>query len=293
MTRMLEMALAESDGGIITRTLQSESPGGLAHSAIAALRRGVTPRQDAQEALDAVLEWREAWALWSAAYTPYHVLVSRRESAVRAANAATATAREVSVRGCQRSHRPRDHRAEGRQLVRRAARRPHREGRCSSSQGRVRSDPGNRRQRYGSLGQRTSHRRRQRQQELPHARRGRHDIARRADSRRSLPSQQACGRAAGASWARLHGSAGMKRAARTVGYSSRHTDPGYRPRLRCCRHPGCVRSCCLRCCCREAERRLASTTIAETAGSDAVQHMLSPPTEPIRQACGSRRISRR
>ena len=96
--RLVGMAVAEAGAGVVTRALQSESPDGLAHSAIAAHRRGDPPRQDAQRALDAVLAWRDAWDSWWVAYGPYHRLVSRHQAAASAAHAAAErahTAREV------------------------------------------------------------------------------------------------------------------------------------------------------------------------------------------------------
>ena len=79
---ILDQAISERPGGAITKTLQSQSPGGLAHSAICALRRGDTPTPEAQSSLDATLAWREAWECWSDAYEPWHTMVSRLETAI-------------------------------------------------------------------------------------------------------------------------------------------------------------------------------------------------------------------
>ena len=65
----------------LTRQLQSESPQGLAHSAITAMRRGEDPSSEAQASLDAVVSWREAWGKWWEQQTPLHAMHSRHQAA--------------------------------------------------------------------------------------------------------------------------------------------------------------------------------------------------------------------
>ena len=84
----VQQSLAEHPEGALTRTLQSTSPGGLAHSALAALRRGETPTPESQASLDAVLTWREAWETWFESYVPWHTLVSRTDAAISTATEA-------------------------------------------------------------------------------------------------------------------------------------------------------------------------------------------------------------
>ena len=67
---LLAQAVAEQPGGMLTSALQSESPDGLAHSAISALRRGGQPTPPAQASLDATLTWRDAWNRWHDAQGP-------------------------------------------------------------------------------------------------------------------------------------------------------------------------------------------------------------------------------
>ena len=95
---VLDQAISERPGGAITKTLQSQSPGGLAHSAICALRRGDTPTPQAQTSLDATLAWREAWDRWSDAYEPWHTMVSRLETAIM--EAAEARRRASAAQRC-------------------------------------------------------------------------------------------------------------------------------------------------------------------------------------------------
>ena len=79
---ILTEALA-NPGGLAERALQSESPDGLAHSAICAMRRGEAPTHQAKAALEATLEWRQAWERWWEHYAPWHEMESRAQSAVQ------------------------------------------------------------------------------------------------------------------------------------------------------------------------------------------------------------------
>ena len=95
---LLRQALDEPKNGRLTPQLESESPHGLARSAISAIRRGEDPRPDAQASLDAVLAWRDAWAQWWTAQAPWHTMGSRQQAAERAAE--TASARAGTARSC-------------------------------------------------------------------------------------------------------------------------------------------------------------------------------------------------
>ena len=95
---LVEMAVAERPDGPVTKQLQAESPNGLAHSAISALRRGEQPSPEAQASLDAVLGWRDAWSVWWEAYSPYHGMRSRWQQAVNTAG--DAHRRAETARSC-------------------------------------------------------------------------------------------------------------------------------------------------------------------------------------------------
>ena len=81
---LLRMAV-EDQSEAATRQLQSESPQGLAHSAITAMRRGEDPSPEAQASLDSVLSWRESWGKWWEQQAPLHAMHSRHQAAQGAA----------------------------------------------------------------------------------------------------------------------------------------------------------------------------------------------------------------
>ena len=80
--QLLADALARP-GSPAERVLQSESPGGLAHSAIAAIRRGEEPAERAANSLAATLAWRSVRSDWWESYGPVHSLRARLDGASR------------------------------------------------------------------------------------------------------------------------------------------------------------------------------------------------------------------
>ena len=91
-------ALADHPGGSFVSQLQSESPDGLAHSAITALRRGDRPTDQAQASLDATVTWRGAWGRWWEAHGAWHGMRSRLQAAEGASG--QARARADTARAC-------------------------------------------------------------------------------------------------------------------------------------------------------------------------------------------------
>ena len=89
---------AGAGGRPLLSAVQSQSPGGLAHSAISALRRGELPVPEAQASLDSTIEWRAAWDQWFDAAAPLHTALSQAQGAAR--EAAEARGRAGAARRC-------------------------------------------------------------------------------------------------------------------------------------------------------------------------------------------------
>ena len=89
---LVAQAVADQPGGLFVSQLQSESPDGLAHSAISALQRGDRPTDRAQASLDATVDWRVEWSRWHDAQSAWHSMQSRLQTAERSAGQARAHA---------------------------------------------------------------------------------------------------------------------------------------------------------------------------------------------------------